>query len=536
MAEMRTLYTDTTKGQGGLRQRVYIEIKSMDSCSSFCHLDGVLTFRAEILGFEASSPEHFSPVQLAAGFDRMAHDFFSGKPVLEDHDYTKLPSLPHSSVYTINYDLSDRSSACNALESLRELFVDPKLLLEPFLVDLCAVNRIKNMPEFHHKVEGIFPCYGDIKEKMEEAERLRRATSELVDKFKKGGLDKQLAASIRGNINALNILRAWVIKAATAAAAMGTNLEEQPITTADDSSSFDTQQAGDTPTSTSPTETPEKESSDPTDIEQDQLTEVVVEDDGSATSKKKPKGKKNKKKATCGEHTNAISLGDSASENLIAGANVGRNEVEDEVIETAGSATPPSKMDRKRKKKASQGEPKTVASSDAGGGLDGVDDINNDQLGGPNLQNTESSASGKKLPRKDKGQKKYCAEKYRNVPVSSELGAGSSMALGVDVDAESAQTPPSREHKGLPVQSHEINRVTSAKKVGVPATQAHQSSTGDSIPDTDDGGWEIVETKSSRSSKGSLRGASNPLSGHSSLQNQKPHTTHQVGFCTRSFI
>jgi hypothetical protein len=467
----------------------------------------------------------------------MAHDFFSGKPVLEDHDYTKLPSLPHSSVYTINYDLSDRSSICNTLDSLRELFVDPKLRLEPYLVDLCAVNRIKNMPEFHLKVEGIFPRYGDIKEKMEEAERLRRATSELIDKFKKGGLDDQLAASIRGNINGLAILRAWVIKAATAAAATGTKLKEQSITTADDSNSFETQQAEDTATSTSRTEAPEKESSDATGIEQDQLREVVVEDDRSATAKKKPNRKKNKKKTSDGEQTNTISFGESASENLITGADVGRNEVEDEVIKNAGSATPPSKMDRKRNKKSSQGEPKTVGSSDAGGGLDGVADINNDQLGGPNPQNTESSTSGKKPPRKDKDQKKYCTEKHRNVPVSSELDDGSSMVPGVDVDAESAQPLPSREHNGLPVQSHEINRVTSAKKkVRVSATQADQSSTADFIPDTDGGGWEMVETKASRSSKGSLRGASNPLSGKSSLQNQTPLATHQVSLYTRSFI
>jgi hypothetical protein len=467
----------------------------------------------------------------------MAHDFFSGKPVLEDHDYTKLPSLPHSSVYTINYDLSDRSSVCNTLDSLRELFVDPKLRLEPCLVDLCAVNRIKNMPEFHLKVEGIFPCYGDIKEKMEEAERLRRATSELVDKFKKGGLDDQLAASIRRNTNALAILRAWVIKAATAAAATGINLEEQPITTADDSNSFDTRQAEGTAISTSRTEAPEKESSDATEIEQDQLTEVVVEDDGSAAAKKKPNRKKNKKKTSGGEQTNTISFGESTSENLIAGADVGRKEMEDEIIENAGSATPPSKMDRKRKKKASRGEPKTVASSDAGGGLDGVADINNDQLGGRHPQNTESSTSGEKPPRKDKDQKKYCAEKHRSVPASSELDDGSSMVPGIGVDAESAQTPPSREHNGLPVQSHEINRVTSAKKkVRVSATQADQSSTADFIPDTDGGGWEMVETKASRSSKGSLRGASNPLSGNSSFQNQKPLATHQVSLYTRSFI
>jgi len=466
----------------------------------------------------------------------MAHDFFSGKPVLEDHDYTKLPSLPLSSVYTINYDLSDRSSVCNTLDSLRELFVDPKLRLETCLVDLCAVNRIKNMPEFHLKVEGIFPCYGDIKEKMEEAERLRRATSELIDKFKKGGLDDQLAASIRGNINALAILRAWVIKAATAAAATGTKLKEQSITTADDSNSFETQQAEDTATSTSRTEVPEKESSDATEIEQDQLTEVVVEDDGSATAKKKPNRKKNKKKTSGGEQTNTISFGKTASENLIAGADVGRNEVEDEVIENAGSATPLSKMVRKRKKKASRGESKIVASSDTGGGLDSIADINNDQLGGPNPQNTESSTSGKKPPRKDKDQKKYCAEKHRNVPVSSELDDGSSMVPGADVDAESAQTPPSREHNGLPVQSHEINRVTSAKKVRVSATQADQSSTADFNPDTDGGGWEMVETKASRSSKGSLRGASNPLFRNSSLQNQKPLATHKVSLYTRSFI
>jgi hypothetical protein len=392
------------------------------------------------------------------------------------------------------------------------------------------------MPEFHFKVEGIFPCYGDIKEKMEEAELLRRATLELVDKFKKGGLDDQLAASIRGNINALTILRTWVTKAATAVAATGTNLEEQPMSTADDSNSFDTQHAEDTATSTSRTEAPEKESSDAIEIEQDQLTEVVIENDGSATAKRKPNRKRNKRKTSGGEKTNTISLGDSASENLIARADVGRNEVEDEVIENAGSATPPSKMDKKRKKKASQGEPNIVASSVTGGGWDGVADTSSDQLGGPILQNIESSTSEKKPPKKDKDQKEGGGEKHINVPISSELDDGSSVVPGDDVDLGSTQSSSSRQHHGLPVQSHEINGVTSAKEVKVSATQADQSSNVDFIPDTDGGGWEMVETKASRSSKDSLRGASNPLSRNSSLQNQKPLATHQVSLYTRSFI